>query len=262
MLLLGLEVVAQVVLAVGQSEAGLGEVERVLVGVLSVVADAGADERAAEAGVRAGHQAGHVVVGLGLLHRVDVGLDRLGVELLDRGLVEERAVDGGDLRLVAAGLEVLVGGKALQDLVHAQLGQVAQHGEGAVARPVRRDLRRRGPLAVDVAEEVVAWLDGLVHRVEVDAPRAITLRGGGGGGGCRGRVSGARGGGEGRKHCEEGGCKDETAYFHSVFLSLSGRSVRGTMRQREIIRVSVEDGTLPVLERGNRHECLSSTDHA
>jgi hypothetical protein len=146
-------------------------------------------------------------VGLGLLHRGEVRLDRFGVELLGGRFIEECAVDRGDLRLVR--LQVLVGGPPVENGPHARLGEIAQQVERTPARLVGRDLRRRGPLAVDVAEKIVARLHGLVHAFEVDAPGAVAFGGRGGG-----RVSGRE-----RERGEQRHRGDQVSELHQGFSS-------------------------------------------
>src|SRR5256885_10225389 len=51
------------------------------------------------------------------------------------------AIDRGDLRFVRARLEALVGRPLVEQRVHARLGQVAQHGERAVAGLDRKSTR-------------------------------------------------------------------------------------------------------------------------
>ena len=196
-LLLGLVVVAEVELPVGEAEAGLREVERVLVRILRVVRDVRAEERPAEGRLGLPHQGSDVIAGLCLLDRVEARLDRLRVELLGGPFVEERAVDRGDFRLVRAGLEALVARPPFEKGALAGLGEIAQDHERAVTRLVRRDLRRRGPLAVGVAEEVVARLDRTVHSGQVDAPRTIPL-----GRGRRRRRRPVRGAGSGSEQSQ------------------------------------------------------------
>jgi ribosomal protein S25 len=70
----------------------------------------------------------------------------------------------------------IAGRIALDELAKPGLGKVAKHREGAVGGAVGGDRRRLRPIAVDVAEEVVARLHRPVHARSVDAPAAIALR--------------------------------------------------------------------------------------
>ena len=88
----------------------------------------------------AAHQRGHVVVVLGLLDAIEVRLERLGVELLGGGVVEEGAIDRRDLGFVGAGLQALVGAPLVEQRMDAGLGEIAEDGEGAVAGLVGRNL--------------------------------------------------------------------------------------------------------------------------
>ena len=81
---------------------------------------------------------------------------------------------------------------------------------------VRRDLRRRGPLAVDVPEEVIARLDRTIHPVQVDAPGAVALGGSRRGGGGGGRLF--RGQCRHRKQCDQGN-RDSMFQFHRICSS-------------------------------------------
>src|SRR5690606_1366967 len=100
---------------------------------------------------------------------------------LDLVLVHERGPQVADLALVAARGRVARGGLLGQG-AHVALGLLLEHVEGAVGGAVRRDLDRRQPPAVDVAEEVVLRADVGGRLVDGDAARgarghAMLLRG-------------------------------------------------------------------------------------
>jgi hypothetical protein len=125
------------------------------------------------------HQGSDFFARLCFPDRVESRLDRLRVELLGRRFVQERSIDCRDLRLVGVGLQLLVRRPPIEERAGAGLGEISQQDERSVARLVGRDLRARGPLAVDVAKEVVAGLDGAIHAVEIDSPLPVPLGGGG-----------------------------------------------------------------------------------
>src|SRR5690606_21904393 len=95
-------------------------------------------------------------------------------------LVHERGPQVADLALVAARGRV-ARGRLLGQGAHVALGLLLEHVEGAVGGAVRRDLDRRQPPAVDVAEEVVLRADVGGQLVDGDAARgarghAVLLR--------------------------------------------------------------------------------------
>jgi hypothetical protein len=203
---------------------------------ICVVADARAEEGGAEAADRAAHQHRHVFLGFRHVDGGDAGEERDGVGLLDRGFVHERAVERRDLGLVSAGGGI-AGRVAFNQLAQAGFGQIAKRRKGAVGGAVGGNLGGPGPVAVHIAEEIVAGLHRAVHAGKVDAPRAHPHRvGGGGGAGAAGLIArgvedrhhragvvdavvvmagaggGRRGGGEGK---ERGGGKSE-ALLHQA----------------------------------------------
>ena len=214
-ILLRLELVLQVELAIAEAKAGLAEGQDVAIGILRIVGDECAEKRAAESVRRAAHQLGQIVLRLRFLHRVEVGLDRLGVELLRGGLVQESAVNRRDLRFLGAGLHRFVRRPFVEQRVHARLGQIGEDGERAVARLVGRDLRRGSPFAVHILEEIVARLDRTIHSFEIDAPRAVVRRGGDGC--CVGlrRVGGE--GDRGKRQHDHGDRRTQTSQAHQWF---------------------------------------------
>ncbi|MDF2902362.1 MAG: hypothetical protein K0Q62_2421, partial [Phenylobacterium sp.] len=151
--LLGLEAVFQIIVAVGQAEAALHQIDRVFFRVLGVVVHIGAEERSAELAHRAAHQAGHLIVGLDRLDRGQVAGQRLGAQRVDRLLVHEAAIEGAQLGLVALGRGV--SGRPFRHRAHPRLRQFLQRVEGAVARPVGRDLQLVEIGPVRVVEEVL-----------------------------------------------------------------------------------------------------------
>src|SRR5690606_14505966 len=149
----------QIVVAVGQAEPRLAGRDDVAGRRLLVGRDAGAEDRAADAALGLAHVDGGLLMGVGGANGGEVGLQRLGVQRLDAGLVHIGAVGGGDLLLVRARRQVGARGQALDHRLDAVVGQFAQQGEGPVAGAVRRNLHGVEGGAVGVAEEAVAGCD-------------------------------------------------------------------------------------------------------
>ncbi len=147
-----------VVRLVRQAQPALAHVEQVAGGVALVDPDVGA-ERAADALALQRAEQGQQLLDRG--HRVHAGHD-----LRERGRaqrvhapgVHEAGVQVADLALDRPGLR-LRGRGLLDDRAHVLLGLLAQHVERAVGGPVGRDLGGGEPAAVDVAEEVVLGPD-------------------------------------------------------------------------------------------------------
>ncbi|MNL13033.1 hypothetical protein D3C87_1339200 [compost metagenome] len=104
------------------------------------------------------------------------GLQRLGVQLLDPCFVAEAAIGVGDLGLVRARLQVGARGQAVDQGLHAVVGQFAQQREGAVGGAVRRDLQLVVGRAVGVAEEAVARRHRGVAACQIKTPGAVLGR--------------------------------------------------------------------------------------
>ncbi len=155
----------QVIVAHGHAEAGLRDVDDVAGGVGRIGRDVHADRTRV---VDVAHEPNDVGLRSRGGDRFEIGFERLDAARFDRRFVHPRRVKVGNLLPHGAG-----GGRRRGELVeqraHVDLGLVAQRVEDAVARLVGRHRKRRYPLAVDVAVEVVAGLHGGVHRRKVDA---------------------------------------------------------------------------------------------
>ncbi|MNJ33251.1 hypothetical protein D3C77_279320 [compost metagenome] len=178
-LILGLlvgEAGVQIVVAVGHPQARLARRHGVTGRVLLIDGDAGAEEGPAGAPLGLAHVDGELLMGVGGADGVQIGGQRLGVQLIDARLVDEGAVGVGDLLLVRAGDQVGARGQAGDQLLHAVVRQFAQQGERAVGGAVRGDgqLVQRGP--VGVAEEAVAGIDRGVAARQVEAPGSVLGR--------------------------------------------------------------------------------------
>ena len=171
--LLGGEVRLHIVVTIGQAEPRLGQVHRIVLGVLLVGVDADIDQGGEEAVVLAAHQGGQGGAVRGGAHRVEIMRQRRGAKRLYPRLVHEGAIEGADLFRRSGGLDRSVGGGLLQDRVHPRFRQLRQHGEGAVAGAVRRDDNVRDGRAVGEAKEVVPRLDRPAFACDVEAPDAV-----------------------------------------------------------------------------------------
>src|SRR5690606_40622822 len=133
----------------------------------------------------AAHQGGDGLVVRGGADGLELRRQRGGALGLDRGFVQEAAVQRGDLRGIAGG-GVAARHVVLHQPAHPRLGQVAQDEEGAVHGAVGGDPGGARPVAAHVGEEVVARRHARVHAGGVDAPAAVAGGVGGGGGRARG----------------------------------------------------------------------------
>ncbi len=188
----GLLVLLEVVVALGQAQAGLDGGRDDHGGVLAVFLGAEVEEHVRAHRLQAadlGAQARHV------LDRVDPGeLGRNGSEAvgLDRRLVHAGAVEVAELALLGSGGRGFVGGQPLEDRVQVLQVALPQLVEGSPARAVRGDRVLLQPAAVGVLVEIHAGLGAGVHVGDDQGPRA---RGGGlwRGGRGRGRLGRRRG---------------------------------------------------------------------
>ena len=160
--------VAHVVVAVGQPQPALVRDPDHLLGVLCVL-DGAEDEEAAGAGVV--HLAHEPCDLLGVLQSVDGGepvLERLQGRGLGLLLVHAGGVEVPDLLRVGIGRVGLSGGVLLQDAAQEQLVALVHAVEAArPPRLVRRDRIGLHPAAAGVLVEVVARVDGRIHRALV-----------------------------------------------------------------------------------------------
>src|SRR5208337_3747701 len=102
------------------------------------------------------------------------GLQRSGAFCLDARLVHAREVEIADLLLIgttAGG----VGGSLLQNIAQDHLVALMQLVEPSPFRLVSRDRIVLQPVAAGVLVEVSARIDGLVHRVDVEAGDGLHL---------------------------------------------------------------------------------------
>src|SRR5690606_30196919 len=100
------EASVQIVVAVGHSQARLAGRDGVAGRVLLVDGDAGAEEGAARASLGLAHVGGDFLMSVGGADGGQIGRQRLGVQLVDAGLVHVGAIGVGDLLLVRTGGQV------------------------------------------------------------------------------------------------------------------------------------------------------------
>ena len=166
--LLGLFVILQVVLTVGEPEPALARHHRIAFRVLRVGQLADTERCVERALRRLGEIDGQVIVVRDRGYALELGLQRLDTARIACFPVEERFVQVTDLLFIRAFREVAAC-RLLDDGLDGFLRFVAQLVEDAVARLVCRHLGVFDPGAVDVGEKVVAGTDARVHRREVYA---------------------------------------------------------------------------------------------
>ena len=142
---------------VRQTQTRLVQEERVILRVLRVVAGV-PGEQLRQTRTRQQRQ-GHGKVGGGcrVQNRGNFLQQRLQAVRLNLLNVHEGVVQRAD-----AGLRLLLR-NLLHQLTHVLLCVIAEGVQAAVLGAVRRDFVGSKPLAVDVAEEIVARLDGFIH---------------------------------------------------------------------------------------------------
>ncbi|MNT10174.1 hypothetical protein D3C72_1449890 [compost metagenome] len=154
----------------------------------------------------------------------EIGLQRLGVELLDARLVDVAAIGVGDLGLIRTGRQVLAGDQVLDQGLHPVVRQFAQQREGAVGGAVRRDLQLVQGRPVGVAEEAVARRHRGVATRQIKAPVAILGR-------VRADPTGRRGAAFGRRGAVEQ-LHDRAALVHAgVVVTVLRRRHAGRQEQ-------------------------------
>ena len=167
----------QIVVAVRQTQPALAHRGDIFVGAFGIDRDAGAEDRRSGAALRRTHIGRHALMGVGGADGGQIGLQRLGVQRLDPRLVHIAAIGVGHLGLVRAGRQVVTRDQFVDHGLDAVVRQFAQHGEGAVAGAVRRDLDLVEGQAAGVAEEVVAGVHRGVASRQVEAPGPVGRRG-------------------------------------------------------------------------------------
>jgi hypothetical protein len=210
---LGLEAgvaVEQVVVAVGQAEAALAEVDDVLGRILVVLVDATA-ERSIDADHAVMGDESWQVVDAG--HRVDaveLGLQRLHAEGFELAFIHEARIQVADLLLARIVRGLL---RVLDDDAQVRERLVVELVERAIAGLVGGNLGRRQPMAVDVLVEVVlcAGLGVHVRRVQARGKRR-----------CGGRE---------RSQQTQPDCGDDHS-FHRRFPVWGGANAREAKRRR------------------------------
>ena len=178
-----LGIILEVIVLVRQAQTALADVDGIDGVILQVLLHTGADRHIDAVARRVAEGAGEIGLRIDRGDLREIGLERRGAGLFDRGRVHEARIGVADLG--GDGIATGVGGGVFDHLAGTLVGQVAQDREAAPARPVGRDLGAGHPGAVDVIVEVVARRDALVHRGQVDAEAAeLRLAGGCGRGGC------------------------------------------------------------------------------
>ena len=164
----------EVVVAVRQAEAALGDRDRVAVGILLVEVDPDAQRRL-EREVRAAHEPRQLLVGAGVADGVECRLRGGEAEALDRFRIQVAAVIVADLLPVACGRRAV--GERLDDRAHLIVRALAELVEGAPAGAIGWNLMGVEPVPVGVTVEVIARLHAAVTGRKVQSPGG-DLRGG------------------------------------------------------------------------------------
>ncbi len=164
-----LELVVEVIIAIGQAQAALAQIDDVLAGVPVVLMDDWRERRIDAKDVEARHQRRDVALVLDRIEAREQRSERLGTELLDLRFVHEAVVEIADFLRLGAGRGIRRLGYVLDDRLELQLGVFAQLVEGAVTGLVDRHLESVEPFAVDCAVEVVLRPDGRVDVSQIDA---------------------------------------------------------------------------------------------
>jgi len=166
----------QVVIAVGEAEPCLVEIDRVDLRIPEVRFDVAAEDGAVEIQIVVAHERGDRLARAGRAHPGELGRERGGAELLDPGRVHERLVVGADLPFEIGRSVGGPGRSRFHDGVKPGLRRVVHQEPESDAGLVRGDGRPREPAAVDVIEEVIPWPHRRVPPRQVDAPGAILGR--------------------------------------------------------------------------------------
>ncbi len=207
--LLGGELRLQIVVPVRQAETVLADVDGVAVRILGVGLDVDAEKGSLEGADLALQQRQLIAA----LHRSDggeVGLQRLGAQGVDPGLVHEGVIERPGLHRIGG---VVYGRRAgrLEDATQPPLGDIGHDVVEAITRLVGRDLQGAQEAAVGEGPEVVTRLYAGVLALGVEAPgpgadHRIGRRRNG-----RGVCEGGAGGGEGQDGAGE---EADTSFRH------------------------------------------------
>jgi hypothetical protein len=164
-----LELVVEVVIAIGQAQPTLTKVDDVLAGIPVVLMDDRRERRIDSTDVEARQQCRDVAFVLGGVDAREKRGEWLDTLVLNLRLVHEAVVQIADfLRLGARG-DIRRFRDFFDDRLELQLGVFAQLVERAVACLVDRHLEGIEPFAVDCAIEVVLRPDGGIDVSEVEA---------------------------------------------------------------------------------------------
>ena len=147
-------IVGQVIVAIGQAQPGLIQVEDVLGRLLAVLVHPRGQQRAQPQPLLPADLAGDLALAGQLADALEVGLQRAQPQLVRRRLVQERPIEIGDLLPLGTGL-LLHGRQLIDQRADVRAGVVVQLREHRVVGLVRGDRRGLQPAAVDVAVEVV-----------------------------------------------------------------------------------------------------------
>ncbi|MNQ10264.1 hypothetical protein D3C85_230950 [compost metagenome] len=161
-------VILQIVIAVGQAQAGLADVDRVLLGVLRIGRHISGKRRRNAIALQIGEQRRQVFLVLDGSHAGQFGMQGLEAGRIARLVVHEARVQVGDLVRLASGLAGIFHGGVDQSAQLA-LGDFAQFDVRAPDGFVGRDFRIAGPDTVDIAVEIIPGADCRVQGFHVDA---------------------------------------------------------------------------------------------
>ena len=169
----GRELGLEVIVAVGKTEPGLVEVDRVDPGILEIHIDVDVEDAAVEAAVAPAHERRERRACPRRAHRGEMRRQRGRAEPLDGGRVHVRPVVRADLGFEVGRLVRRLGCGRFHDRAQAGFGRVAHQEPEGDSGLIHRDGRAVEPTAVHAGEKVVAGARGGVLPRQVEAPGAI-----------------------------------------------------------------------------------------
>jgi hypothetical protein len=146
------EALLQVIIAVGQADAGLAQPQRITLGIAAIVIDPDAEEARPDAAGRTAHQLGNLLLGLRRADLLQIGLERLRAEALDRASSMKLPVERGYLGAVDIGVALAI---ILDELAHPRLDRSPSTLNEPKLDRSAGDLRAARPIAAALTEEVL-----------------------------------------------------------------------------------------------------------
>ncbi len=167
------EIGLQIVIAVGQAEPALAEIEGVVLGIFQIYINAEIEQGPFEIRCVAPHQRGEFVARYRRAHLGEIRRNRFRAQFLRARLIQERLVEGAYLAFEIGGLVWRFRGRLLHHVVEPRFRAIRHQQPKADGRLIGRNRRVIEPRAVGEAEEIVTRLGGFVGARSIIAPRAI-----------------------------------------------------------------------------------------